>query len=191
MRIAVLGSQRGTAMLDLIALLKAGQTRATIDVVISNKQHAMILERAHHHQIDAVFVDPKGLTRKEYDEKISTICQQRQIDLIVLIGYMRILSEEFVDQWQNKVINVHPSLLPAHAGKMDLAVHQSVIDARESETGCSVHYVTKEIDAGPVLLQLRCDVTANDSAESLKSRVQQLEAQALYQTISQLCNAQQ
>ncbi len=93
-------------------------------------------------------MDSQNLSREQFDQKISNILKEKKIDLIVLIGYMRILSDEFVETWENKIINVHPSLLPAHAGKMDLDVHRAVIDNKEKETGCTVHYVTKEVDAG-------------------------------------------
>jgi phosphoribosylglycinamide formyltransferase-1 len=84
---------------------------------------------------------------------------------------MRILSAQFVSDWQNRIINIHPSLLPKHAGKMDLAVHQAVLDAHEKETGCTVHYVTDVVDEGPIILQKKCVVDENDTAETLKARV--------------------
>ena len=102
---------------------------------------------------------------------------------LLSVGYMRILSAEFVTEWNNKVINVHPSLLPAFAGKMDLEVHQAVLD----ETGCTIHYVTPEVDEGPVLLQKKCAVLKNDTAESLKNRVQLLEGAALVEAIQYHC----
>ncbi|TAL61953.1 MAG: phosphoribosylglycinamide formyltransferase, partial [Legionella sp.] len=98
----------------------------------------------------------------------------------------RILSPEFVTHWKDRIINVHPSLLPAFAGKMDLAVHQAVIDAKVPETGCTVHFVTAEVDAGPIILQKKCPVLASDTAEGLKLKVQQLEALALVDAINSL-----
>jgi folate-dependent phosphoribosylglycinamide formyltransferase PurN len=104
---------------------------------------------------------------------------QHSVDVVLLVGYMRILSNAFVDRYQGRLLNVHPSLLPAFAGGMDLNVHQAVLDAKVSQTGCTVHLVTREVDAGPILVQSRCDVLAHDDAESLKSRVQALEGPAL------------
>ena len=110
---------------------------------------------------------------------------------MVLVGYMRILSVEFVSCWQNKIINVHPSLLPAFAGKMDKSVHQAVLESGLKETGCTIHYVTEHVDAGPILLQKTCPVLAADNADLLKSRVQQLEGEALIEVIDGLAASMQ
>jgi phosphoribosylglycinamide formyltransferase-1 len=111
---------------------------------------------------------------------------ERDVELVVLIGYMRILSPEFVTAWENKIINVHPSLLPDFAGGMGNAVHQAVLDAGKAETGCTVHYVTEEVDAGPIVVQKRCAVLPDDTVESLKVKVQELEAVALIEAINQI-----
>lgn len=182
-RIAILGSTRGTGLQPIIDAIANGNLAAEIVLVISNKPDALILERARTHHIKAYYFDPKNLSRSVYDEKITQCCQENKIDLIVLIGYMRILSREFVTQWKNKIMNVHPSLLPAHAGKMDLAVHQAVLDGDDAETGCTVHYVTDEVDAGPIILQRHCSVNIDDTAATLKVRVQVLEAQAMIDAI--------
>lgn len=183
LRLGILGSTRGTNMLAVIDAIKSGILAASIELVISNKPHAMILERANDNGLRNKYLSSEGLSRSEYDQEISTLLVEHQIDLVVLIGYMRILSADFVRYWHNKVINVHPSLLPAHAGKMDLEVHQSVIDSGDKETGCTIHYVTQEVDAGPVLLQMKCPVLHDDTSETLKARVQALEGQALVDAI--------
>lgn len=183
MRLGILGSTRGTNLIAIMDAIQQQQLSASIEVVMSNKPDAIILERASAANLNAQFVDATNLTREEYDEKISVLLQQHAIDLIVLIGYMRILSAKFVTAWANKIINVHPSLLPAFAGKMDLEVHRSVLEAGVNETGCTVHYVTEEVDAGPILLQKKCEVQAHDTPESLKQRVQALEGKALVEAI--------
>jgi phosphoribosylglycinamide formyltransferase-1 len=185
-RIAILGSTRGTSMLAIIDAIQKKQLMAQIGIVLTNKQDALILTRATANQLANAFVDPQGLTRLAYDKQISTVLHQHQIDLVVLVGYMRILSTQFVEEWENKVINVHPSLLPAFAGKMDLDVHHAVLAAKVNETGCTVHYVTKEVDAGPIILQARCPVFSDDTAESIKQRVQQLEGTALVAAIKKI-----
>lgn len=182
-RLGVLGSTRGTHLRVLIEAIKSQQLAASIAVVISNKPHASILERAQAAAIPTLFSDPQGLTREQYDAQVSRILHTYQVDLIVLMGYMRILSDAFVAEWENRIINVHPSLLPAFAGMMDLDVHRAVIEGGVSETGCTVHYVTSIVDAGPVLLQQRCEVLADDSPQSLKARVQSLEGNALVEAI--------
>lgn len=183
LRLAVLGSTRGTNLLPIIHAIADKHLSASIEVVMSNKSDALILERANTHQVKTIFVDPKGLTREQYDQQVLDALQAYQIDLIVLIGYMRILSPIFFKDWHEKIINVHPSLLPAHAGKMDLDVHRAVIAANERETGCTVHYVTEEVDAGPIVLQKKCQVLETDTPEILKERVQVLEGQALVEAI--------
>lgn len=183
MRLGILGSTRGTHLLTLLDACQQNQIDAQIEIVISNKIDALILTRAKLHNIPAVFIDPKGLSREAYDEKISVLLQNYAVDLVVLIGYMRILSQQFVLAWQNKIINVHPSLLPNFSHLMDLAVHRAVLQNDCKETGCTVHYVTEMVDAGPILLQKKCKVLANDTPESLKQRVQTLEGEALIASI--------
>lgn len=183
-RLGILGSTRGTNMLALIEAIEKKRLSASIEIVISNQSSALILERAHAQGLPACFMDASGLTRAAYDEKVSALLREHAVDMVVLIGYMRILSAEFVTEWENKIINVHPSLLPAFAGKMDLDVHSAVLEAGVTETGCTVHYVTKEVDAGPAILQLTCPVLATDTPESLKTRVQELEGLALIEAIA-------
>jgi len=185
-RLAILGSTRGTNLTALVKAIEQKELAAEIAIVLSNKADAMILERAVSYGLSAEFVDPQGLTREEYDSKISAILQTKKIDLIVLLGYMRILSDEFVATWRNKMINVHPSLLPDFAGGMDIAVHRAVLAAGMQESGCTVHYVTEEVDAGPMLVQKKCPVLADDTPETLKARVQALEGVALVEAISGL-----
>ena len=128
LRIGVLGSTRGTNLLSLFNVIDAGNLTAEVAVVVSNKSEALILEKARERGVVAEFVCSKGLDRVEYDLQISALLETHKVDLVVLIGYMRILSSQFVDFWQGRIINVHPSLLPAFAGLMDLAVHQAVLD---------------------------------------------------------------
>lgn len=183
LRLGILGSTRGTGMLEIVSGIRDGRLQAKIEMVISNRCDALILERAKSLGLQTTFVDPQGLSRPAYDQKISDLFRACQIDLILLIGYMRILSPEFVRAWKNKIMNVHPSLLPAFAGKMDLDVHKAVLAASQKETGCTVHYVTEDVDAGPIIVQKKCPVLEDDTAETLKMRVQALEGNALIEAI--------
>jgi phosphoribosylglycinamide formyltransferase-1 len=182
-RLAILGSTRGSNLTPIVNAIQSGRLAASIEIVISNKRDALILTRASEFGLPAEFIDPTGCSREAFDVRVSEILQQHQIDLIVLIGYMRILSAQFVHTWANKIINVHPSLLPAFSGLMDAAVHEAVLAAGVSETGCTVHFVTEEVDAGPIVLQQKCKVLSGDTPESLKQRVQSLEGEALIQAI--------
>lgn len=181
--LAILGSTRGTDMLAIIEAIKDKRLQAKIEIVVSNKADSGILQHAAEHDLATQFIDARNISRIEYDRTISAVLRVHSIDLIVLIGYMRILSAEFVQEWKNKIINVHPSLLPAFAGSMDHSVHQAVLNAGVKETGCTVHYVTEDVDAGPILIQKKCAVLPNDTAETLKQRVQILEGEALVETI--------
>lgn len=185
-KLGILGSTRGTNLATIVDAIQQKKLDASIEVVISNKSDAKILEYAVSNNLKMQFVDPKNLSRGEYDKQVSTLLKKHHVDLIVLIGYMRILSAEFVRQWSHKIINVHPSLLPAFAGLMDLDVHRAVIESKATETGCTVHYVTEEVDAGPIILQKRCAVQPGDTPEMLKQRVQQLEGAALVEAIKGL-----
>lgn len=179
LRLGILGSTRGTHLLAIIAAIQQKQLSASIEIVISNKPDAIILERAKANGLHAQFIDPHQLKREEYDAIVSKTLKHHAVDFIVLIGYMRILSSAFVTTWKDKIINVHPSLLPAFAGKMDLDVHRAVLQSGVKETGCTVHYVTEEVDAGPIILQRTCTVQKDDTPESLKARIQTLEGEAL------------
>jgi len=186
MRLAILGSTRGTNMDAIVEAIKQGQLAATIEIVLSDRSTAYILERARSYGLRSEFVNSDGLSRESYDLKMSDILTECHVDLIVLVGYMRILSSAFVERWKNKIINVHPSLLPAHAGKMDMDVHKAVLQEGDKETGCSVHYVIEQVDAGPVIIQKKCPVLTLDSPQNLKDRVQKLEGIALIEAIAKI-----
>jgi phosphoribosylglycinamide formyltransferase-1 len=182
-RLGILGSTRGTDMLPIIAAIEQQQLSASLACVISNKAGAQILERARAHHIPAFFIDPSAKSRVEYDELLTAELRRHRVELIILIGYMRILSADFIAEWRDKVINVHPSLLPEFAGGMNNDVHACVLQAGKQETGCTVHIVTAAVDEGPILIQKRCAVLPTDTVETLKARVQDLEGQALIEAI--------
>jgi len=187
-RLAILGSTRGTHLLMLLEAIKQKRLSATIEAVITNKSDALIFERAKEHQLPVFFIDPQHKSREVFDQELSEKLNELTIDLIVLVGYMRIISEPFVLAWANKIINVHPSLLPAFAGGMDENVHQAVLESGARETGCTIHYVTSQVDAGPILMQKKCVVLPHDTVNTLKARVQQLESEALVEVINDISN---
>ncbi|MCE3238254.1 MAG: purN [Gammaproteobacteria bacterium] len=183
LRLGILGSTRGTVMLALIKAIQEKRLAAEIAVVCSNRAEALILENAKSHGLMTHFIDAKNITKEAYDQKISDILKKYHVELVLLIGYMKILSAGFIQTWRERIINVHPSLLPAFAGGMDSNVHQAVLDAGMTESGCTVHQVTEEVDAGPILMQKKCVVLPDDNRDSLKARVQALEAEALIEVI--------
>jgi len=183
-RLAVLGSTRGTDLQAIIDAIKSGLLNAEVVCVISDRRDAYILERAKQHGIEALFINPKGLTREEYDKLIMNEIEKRSpVDLILLIGYMRILSNQFVKKYRWRIINIHPSLLPAFAGGMDLNVHKAVLDYGVKVTGCTLHFVDEGVDTGPIILQKPVMVDDNDTPETLKAKVQKAEQEVLIEAI--------
>jgi len=175
--IAVLGSTRGT---DMQAIIDAG---IPVKIVISNKKNAYILERAEKAGIPALFISQKDKTREEFDEEVMKALKENNIDLVLLIGYMRFLSKPFVDKYENKIMNVHPSLLPKFAGGMDTNVHQEVLDAGEIETGATIHFVDEGADTGPIVIQEKVEIAEGETVDSLKEKVQKLEGEMFIKAI--------
>lgn len=182
-RLGVLGSTKGTDLQAIVDAINRGKLKASVEVVISNRKKAYILERATNHGIEAVFISHREKPREEFDREISTVLKARGVELVLLIGFMRILSAWFCNQWQNRIVNVHPSLLPAFAGGMDMNVHEEVLKAGVKETGCTIHFVTEDVDAGPIVVQKKCPVQPDDTPESLKEKVQALEGEAFIEAI--------
>lgn len=140
-----------------------------ISAVISNKSDAFGLNRAQRSGIPTVFIDHRDYqSREQFDQAMMESIDNFNPDLIVLAGFMRILSAEFVKHYRAKVLNIHPSLLPAYPGTN---THQRVLDAGETEHGVSVHFVTEELDAGPVIAQEKIEIAANDTADTLAEKV--------------------
>ena len=188
-RIGVLGSTRGNALQPIIDDIEAGKLNAVISIVISNKSDAPILERAKKHSIEVSCV-AGSKDRELYDDQVTACLENKMVDLVLMVGYMRIVSGKFTSRWINRCLNVHPSLLPEFAGGMDLQVHQAVLDAEKSETGCTVHFVTEEVDGGPIAIQKMCKVVKGESAESLKVRVQALEGPAMIEAIEKFARGE-
>ena len=175
LKIGVLASTRGTDLQAIIDEIEQGKLDAEVSVVISDRPDAYALERARKHGIEAIFIDPKGKTREEFDREVMKILDEKQVDVVALIGYMRILSKEFVRKYRNRIMNVHPSLLPAFAGGMDKNVHKAVLDYGVKVTGCTIHFVDETVDGGPIILQAAVPVEEDDTVDTLKEKVQALE----------------
>ena len=181
--IAVLGSTSGSDLEAVFSSIDSGKIDAGVSIVISNKRDAFILERARKHNIEAVFIEPSGKTREEFDRELMILMEKHDIKLILLIGYMRLLSGEFVRNYRNHIINIHPSLLPAFSGGMDRNVHSEVLGYGVKVTGCTVHFVDEETDSGPIILQKTVEVSDDDTADSLKKKVQKAEQEILSKAV--------
>lgn len=183
LKLAVLGSTRGTDLDAIVSAIDKGILNATIKLVISNKENAYILKRAEKNDIKSMFLSDNSVTREEYGNLLNKIFIDNNVDIVLLIGFMRILSKSFCKKWDNKILNVHPSLLPKYAGGINNNVHRDVLKNKDSETGCTIHYVTANVDSGPILIQKKCEVQPGDTIESLKDRVQHLEGQAFIEAL--------
>lgn len=180
-RLVVLISGNGSNLQAIIDDIANNSLPAQVVAVISNKTDAYGLERAKKANIEQRVLSHQNYdSREQFDSALKELIDSFQPDLVILAGFMRILSNAFVEHYLHKMMNIHPSLLPKYKG---LNTHQRVIDANESEHGCSVHFVTPELDDGPVILQASVPVEQNDTAETLASRVHEQEHKLYPQAI--------
>ena len=181
LNIGVLISGGGTNLQAIIDETKSGGINGTVKLVISNKEDAYGLERARLSKIKAVY---------ETDEdKIIELLKENNIDLIVLAGYLKIITPKFVDEFRNKIINIHPSLIPSFFGKgyYGEKVHQGVIDYGAKVTGATVHFVDEGADTGAIIMQEAVNVEQDDDAKSLAKRVLEVEHRILKESIRLFC----
>ncbi|HDN18244.1 MAG TPA: phosphoribosylglycinamide formyltransferase [Candidatus Bathyarchaeota archaeon] len=169
-------------MQAIIDEIEKGKLNAELVCVVSDRRDAYALKRARKHGIEAIYLNPKGLSKEEYDRRLIQILDERDVDLVLLIGYKRFLTKLFIDRFRNRIMNIHPSLLPAFPG-WDLDVHKSVLDYGVKITGCTLHFVDENIDAGPIILQKAVPVYDDDTPESLKERVQKAEQEIILEGI--------
>ena len=170
---AVLISGRGSNMLALAGATADGRIAGRVAIVISDRPDAAGLEAARRLGIATEVVEcPQGADRAAFGSAMTERLERHGTGLVALAGFMRILDPGFVRHWHGRLLNIHPSLLPAHRG---LHTHRRVLDAGDPVHGCTVHFVTEELDAGPAVIQGRLAVRPTDTEESLSARVQQLE----------------
>jgi len=173
LRVAVLASGRGSNLQAVIDSIEAGLVQATIVAVISNKKDAVALERARKHGLKDLFVDPKPFagqpdSREAYDRALLAILQQHDVELVLLAGYMKIVTAVLVNAYANRMMNIHPSLLPSFPG---LDVQKKAIEWGCKLAGCTVHFVTEGVDEGPIILQAAVPILDDDSPETLAARI--------------------
>ena len=175
MKMAVLVSGGGTNLQAIIDAIDSGKiTNAEISVVISNNANAYALERAKHHGIEALCVSPKSFSsREEFNQKLLETIQPYQVDLVVLAGCLVVIPEIMVKAYPNKIINIHPALIPSFCGTgyYGLKVHEGVLKRGVKVTGATVHFVDEGTDTGPIILQKAVEVHQDDTPEILQRRV--------------------
>jgi len=184
--IVILISGRGSNMISIVDAIQSGNLPVTVAAVISNRPDAAGIEFAQKAGIATAVIDHKDFdSRENFDQALASKIDEYSPNLVVLAGFMRILTTEFVEHFAGKLINIHPALLPKFKG---LNTHQRAIDAGESEHGASVHIVTPELDDGPVVMQARVPVLADDTEETLAARVLEQEHKLYPAAINQLLN---
>jgi phosphoribosylglycinamide formyltransferase 1 len=181
-RVAVLISGRGSNLQNLI---DAQDQSYKIILVVSNVEGAGGLEKARAAQIPVAVIPHQGKTREAFDAEMDAALRAAGAELVVLAGFMRILSDGFVRGWEGRLINIHPSLLPAYKGTR---VHERVIEAKETQSGASVHFVVPELDAGPVIAQVSVSVHPSDTPQTLADRVLGVEHRLYPEALKLLAN---
>jgi len=184
--IVVLASGRGSNLKAIIDGIKEGKINGEVSLVLSNKKEAKALQIAKENGIKAKFFDPSFFeTRRGYDIYIAEIIKKENPDLVVLAGYMRILSDEFIEAFEGKLINIHPSLIPAFQG---LKAQKQAIEYGAKITGATVHFVSKELDNGPIIIQAAVPILQDDTEESLSNRILEMEHKIYPQAIKWFCD---
>ncbi|CUT04799.1 phosphoribosylglycinamide formyltransferase-1 [Candidatus Chrysopegis kryptomonas] len=186
MNIAVFASGRGSNLMAILNAIKEGKLNAKISLVISNNSNAGALEIARANGIDALHISRKQFSSdEEYVQKILNELKSRNVELIVLAGYMKKIPSEIIKEYPNKILNIHPALLPAFGGQgmYGLNVHKAVIESGVKITGVTVHIVDEEYDHGPIVMQRAVEVRDDDTPETLAERVLKVEHEIYPQAI--------
>ena len=173
MRVAVLASGSGS---NFQSIIDAGNRNelpnCRVELLVVNKSEAYAVERAIKHNIPYHIIESKNKKREDFDQEILEILAENKIDVVVLAGFMRILSKLFVNKYKNRIINIHPSLLPSFPGAN---AHRDVIRSGATVSGCTVHFVDEGVDSGPIIMQKSVTVNPNDNEKTLASKILPLE----------------
>jgi phosphoribosylglycinamide formyltransferase-1 len=173
LRLGVLASGRGSNLQAIIDAVEAGRLSAALAVVISNKRDAAALERARQHGAPDVFLDPKPYagrpdSREAYDHEVLNTLRKHDVELVLLAGYMKIVTSVLIDAYRNRMMNIHPALLPAFPG---LDVQKKALEWGVKIAGCTVHFVTEGVDEGPIIIQAAVPVREDDTPATLSERI--------------------
>lgn len=169
MKIGILISGRGSNMVALIEAVQSGEIpNSEVGVVVSDKARAAGLEKAIQRGVETIVIERNEHTREEHDAEIIGELQKKGVELVCLAGYMRLLSAEFIRSFQNSIVNIHPSLLPAFPG---LEAQKQALEHGVKISGCTVHFVNEDLDSGEIILQRAVEVRDDDTAETLSARI--------------------
>ncbi|MCO6511261.1 MAG: phosphoribosylglycinamide formyltransferase [Aridibacter famidurans] len=184
MRIGILISGRGSNMVAITRAVQEGKVPdSEVAVVISDKSAAPGLEKASALGVETAVVARKGRPREEHDAEIVSVLKDKEVDLVCLAGYMRLLSPSFVREFPNRIINIHPSLLPSFKG---LDAQKQAVDYGVKVSGCTVHFVDEELDHGAIIAQIPVPVLDNDTAEELSARILEIEHETYVEAVRKI-----
>jgi len=189
-KIGVLISGSGTNLQSLIDNIETGNIKGKITVVISNRKDAYGLNRARQKNIDALYIRQKDYESFEnFNDAIIDELKKHNVELVVLAGYLKILTSKFIEEYRNRIINIHPSLIPAFCGKgyYGIKVHEEVIKYGVKLSGATVHFVDEDADTGPIIIQEAVEVGYEDTAETLKQKVLKIEHKILPLAVKYYC----
>jgi phosphoribosylglycinamide formyltransferase-1 len=183
--VGVLASGRGTNLQAIIEAIEEGKIEGRISIVISDNQDAFALKRAEQHNIETQYINfRKFKDREDYDKEIIKFLKEKKVELVVLAGYMRILTPYFIKVYKNKIMNIHPALLPSFPG---LHAQKQAVEHGVKVSGCTVHFVDEGVDLGPIILQKAVEVKDDDTEESLAERILKEEHQIYPRAIQLFC----
>ena len=181
LRLGVLASGRGSNLLAVLNACASSKINAAVEVVISDKPDSQAIGHARRHRVAAVYLNPKDYASREaYDAAAAGILMEHRVDLVVLAGYMRLISSQLIEPYQGRIINIHPSLLPSFPG---LRAQKQALDWGVRISGCTVHFVDETTDQGPIIIQAAVPVLEGDTPEVLEARILEQEHRILPQAI--------
>ena len=180
-KIGILISGRGSNMVSILDAIREGRVNAEAAVVVSNIESAAGLAIARERGVETLFIDHRGRAREEHDRELAAELKSRDVSLVCLAGYMRLVSDYFVREFENRILNIHPSLLPAFPG---LDAQRQALDHGVKITGCTVHLVDEQLDHGPIILQRAVEVREEDTVETLSARILEQEHRSYPEAIA-------
>ena len=186
-RIGILLSGRGSNFEAIARHIDEGTLNAEVAVVDSNVESAPGLQRARERGFDVFSVNPKGLSREAFDRQVIHVLEKKRVDLVCLAGFMRLLSPSFIQAFRNRILNIHPSLLPAFPG---LDAQRQALEYGVKVSGCTVHFVDEGVDSGPIIMQAVVPVLDGDTEESLSARILDQEHQVYSKAIQHVLDGQ-
>lgn len=188
MRAAILASGNGSNFEAIITAVKRREIEMDIAFVFSDKPDALVLERAKNHGIEAIHFSPKNFSSKGiYEAELLHLLEEYQVEWIILAGYMRIIGPCLLEAYPQRIINIHPSLLPKYPGLHGI---KEAFEAKAEQTGVTIHYIDAGVDTGPIIVQEALDILQTDTLESLEEKIHQLEHQLYPKVLAEIANKQ-